>query len=148
MMKKPFSSSWFFGIEYVASQNARALTLQNPLITDWSETSISHGDVGDGRYTGFVRAMSLTPEARLLSTDNRFLNIRSRKRCHPYLLEESFVIFGLVRRSRYEELQKQMDELKAYMKVLTSDVEKLRKEAGGLRNDIRASKQRISQLQA
>jgi predicted nuclease with TOPRIM domain len=57
------------------------------------------------------------------------------------------VIFGLVRRSRYEELQKQMDELKAYMKILTSEMEKLRKEARELRNEIKASKQRISQLQ-
>ncbi|MGD0978109.1 MAG: hypothetical protein ABR962_03090 [Candidatus Bathyarchaeia archaeon] len=40
-----------------------------------------------------------------------------------------------------------MDELNAYMKILTSEVEKLRKEAGGLRNEIKVSKQRISQLQ-
>jgi predicted nuclease with TOPRIM domain len=57
------------------------------------------------------------------------------------------VIFGLVRRSRYEELQKQVNELKAYMKILTSEMEKLRKEARELRNEIKASKQRISQLQ-
>ena len=57
------------------------------------------------------------------------------------------MIFGLVRKSKYEQLQKQLDELKAYMKILTSEMEKLRKEARELRNDIKASKQRISQLQ-
>jgi len=57
------------------------------------------------------------------------------------------VIFGLVRKSRYEELQKQMDELKAYMKILNSDVEKLRKESRDLRNENKVSKQRLSQLQ-
>ena len=57
------------------------------------------------------------------------------------------MIFGLVRRSRYEELQRQMNELKAYMKILTSDVEKLRKEGRELRDEIKVSKQRISQLQ-
>jgi len=40
-----------------------------------------------------------------------------------------------------------MDELKAYMKVLTSEVEKLRKESRELKNDVRISKQRVSQLQ-
>ena len=54
---------------------------------------------------------------------------------------------GLVRKSRYEELRKQVEELKAYMKVLTSDVEKLRKEARELRNEVKVSKQKISQLQ-
>ena len=34
----------------------RALILKNPLITDWSETSISHGDDSDERSTDFVRA--------------------------------------------------------------------------------------------
>jgi chromosome segregation ATPase len=55
--------------------------------------------------------------------------------------------FGLVRRSKYEELERQVDELKAYMKVLTSEVEKLRKEARDSRNEINASKKKISQLQ-
>jgi hypothetical protein len=35
----------------------RVPILKNPLITDWSETSISHGDDGDGRSIDFVRAM-------------------------------------------------------------------------------------------
>ena len=55
--------------------------------------------------------------------------------------------FGLVRRSRYEELQKQLDELKAYMKVLTSDVEKLRRESRELRSEVKLAKQRATQLQ-
>jgi predicted nuclease with TOPRIM domain len=63
------------------------------------------------------------------------------------VLEESSVIFGLVRKSRYEELQKQMDELKAYMKILNSDMEKLQKESRELRNEVRLSKQKVSQLQ-
>ena len=57
------------------------------------------------------------------------------------------MIFGLVRKSRYEELHRQLDELKAYMKILTSEVEKLRKEARELRSETNVSKQRISQLQ-
>jgi predicted nuclease with TOPRIM domain len=57
------------------------------------------------------------------------------------------VIFGLVRTSKYEELQRQVDELKAYMKILTSEVETLRKEARESRTEIKASKHRISQLQ-
>ena len=55
--------------------------------------------------------------------------------------------FGLVRRSKYEEMQRQRDESKAYMTILTSEVETLRKEARELRNEVKASKQRISQLQ-
>ena len=57
------------------------------------------------------------------------------------------MIFGLIRKSRFEELQKEMDELKAYMKILNSDAEKLKKESRDLRNEVRVSKQRISQLQ-
>lgn len=57
------------------------------------------------------------------------------------------MIFGLVRKSRYEELRKQMDELKAYMQIVNSDVEKLQKESRDLRNEIKVSKQRISQVQ-
>ena len=57
------------------------------------------------------------------------------------------MIFGLVRKSKHEELQRQMDELKAYMQILNSDVEKLRKESRDLRNEIKVSKQRILQLQ-
>jgi chromosome segregation ATPase len=57
------------------------------------------------------------------------------------------MIFGLVRKSRYEQLQRQVDELNAYMKILTSEMEKLRKEARESRNEIKASKQKISQLQ-
>ena len=76
-----------------------------------------------------------------------FLIFLSLKRCHVYLLEEFSVVFGLVRRSKYEELQRQRDELKAYMKILTSEVETLRKKVAELRKETNASKQRISQLQ-
>ena len=41
----------------------------------------------------------------------------------------------------------QVDELKAYMKILTSEMETLRKETRESKNEIKASKQRISQLQ-
>jgi len=57
------------------------------------------------------------------------------------------VVFGLVRRSKYEEMQRQRDESKAYMTILTSEVETLRKKIRELRNETKASKQRISQLQ-
>ena len=63
------------------------------------------------------------------------------------MLEESSLIFGLVRKSRYEELQRQVDELTAYMKILTGEVETLRKEAREFRNEVKVSRQRISQLQ-
>ena len=53
----------------------------------------------------------------------------------------------VVRMFRYEELHRQLDELNAYMKILASEVEKLRKEARELRSETNASKQRISQLQ-
>jgi hypothetical protein len=46
----------FCGIAYVAHKT-RALILKNPLITDWSESTINHGDDSDGRSSGFVRAM-------------------------------------------------------------------------------------------
>jgi predicted RNase H-like nuclease (RuvC/YqgF family) len=62
-------------------------------------------------------------------------------------LEEFSVVFGLVRRSKYEELQRQRDELEAYMKVLTSEVEMHRKEGAELRKETKMSKQRIWQLQ-
>jgi predicted nuclease with TOPRIM domain len=55
--------------------------------------------------------------------------------------------FGLVRRSKYKELQRQRDELEAYMKILTSEVETLRKKVAELRKETNASIQRISQLQ-
>jgi predicted nuclease with TOPRIM domain len=57
------------------------------------------------------------------------------------------LVFGLTRKSKYEELQKKNDELKAYMSVLTGEVGKLRKEVAELRRDTRASKQKIWQLQ-
>ena len=57
------------------------------------------------------------------------------------------MVFGLVRRSKYEEMQRQRDESKAYMTILTSEVETLRKKIRELRNETKASKQRISQLQ-
>ena len=57
------------------------------------------------------------------------------------------MVFGLVRRSKYEEMQRQRDESKAYMTILSSEVETLRKKIRELRNETKASKQRISQLQ-
>ena len=57
------------------------------------------------------------------------------------------MVFGLVRRSKYEEMQRQRDESKAYITILSSEVETLRKKIRELRNETKASKQRISQLQ-
>ncbi|HXX87953.1 MAG TPA: hypothetical protein VEH86_05860, partial [Candidatus Acidoferrum sp.] len=45
------------------------------------------------------------------------------------------------------ELQKQHDELKAYMNILTGEMETLRKEIAELRKDTKVSKQKIWQLQ-
>jgi len=57
------------------------------------------------------------------------------------------VVFGLTRRSKYQELQKQKDELMAYMNVLTGEVGTLRKEVADLRKETKTSKQRVWQLQ-
>ena len=56
------------------------------------------------------------------------------------------MVFGLVRKSKCEELQKQNDELKAYMNVLTGQVETLRREVAELRKETKVSKRRIWQL--
>jgi predicted nuclease with TOPRIM domain len=61
-------------------------------------------------------------------------------------MEELTLVFGLARKSKYEELQKQNDELKAYMNVLTGQVETLRREVAELGKETKASKQRIGQL--
>jgi predicted nuclease with TOPRIM domain len=71
----------------------------------------------------------------------------SLKHFHVYLLEESSVVFGLVRRYKYQELQRQRDELEAYMKILTGEAETLRKKVAESRKETNAYKQRISQLQ-
>lgn len=57
------------------------------------------------------------------------------------------MVLGLTRRSKYQELQKQRDELMAYMNVLTGEVGKLRKEVADLRKETKGSKQRAWQLQ-
>ena len=57
------------------------------------------------------------------------------------------MVFGLVRRSKYDELKRQRDELKAYMKILTGEEETLRKEVVELKKEAKISKLRISQLQ-
>jgi len=56
------------------------------------------------------------------------------------------LVFGLARKSKYDELQKQNDELRAYMNVVTGQVETLRREVAELRKETKASKQRIWQL--
>jgi uncharacterized coiled-coil DUF342 family protein len=63
------------------------------------------------------------------------------------MLEEFSVAFGLIRRSKYEELQKEKDELKAYMNVLTGEVETLRKEVAELRKETKESRRKILQFQ-
>jgi predicted nuclease with TOPRIM domain len=60
--------------------------------------------------------------------------------------EEHALVFGLARKSKYEELRKQNDELKAYMNVVTGQVETLRREVAELRKETKASKRRIWQL--
>ncbi len=56
------------------------------------------------------------------------------------------MVFGLARKSKYEELQRQNDELKAYMNVLTGQIETLRRDVAQLGKEMEASKRRIRQL--
>lgn len=56
------------------------------------------------------------------------------------------MVFGLARKSKYEDVQKQNDELKAYMNVLGGQVETLRREVAKLRKETKASKQRMWQF--
>ena len=60
--------------------------------------------------------------------------------------EDHALVFGLTRKSKYEELQRQNDELKAYMNVLSGRIETLRKEVTGLRNEMEMIKRRNRQL--
>jgi predicted nuclease with TOPRIM domain len=63
------------------------------------------------------------------------------------LLGDFVVVFGLTRKSKCRELQKQRDELQAYMNVLTGEVETLRKGVAELKKEMRVSKQKIWRLQ-
>ena len=67
----------------------------------------------------------------------------------PYssTFEECTVVFGLARKSKYVELEKQNDELKAYMNVLTAEMGTLREEVAELKMDMRASKIKTRRLQ-
>jgi predicted nuclease with TOPRIM domain len=65
----------------------------------------------------------------------------------PSTFEERTMFFGLTRKSKYVELEKQRDELKAYMSVLTAEMGTLRKEVAELKKDMRASKERTRRLQ-
>ena len=56
------------------------------------------------------------------------------------------LVFGLARKSKYEELQRQNDESKAYMNVLSGQIETLRREVAELGKEMEASKRRIRQL--
>jgi predicted nuclease with TOPRIM domain len=66
--------------------------------------------------------------------------------CHANVSGEPTSVFGLARKSRCDELQKQNDELKAYMNVLTGQVDALRREVAELRKETKAFRRRISQL--
>jgi chromosome segregation ATPase len=65
----------------------------------------------------------------------------------PSSFEERTMVFGLTRKSKYAELEKQKDELKAYMNVLTAEMGTLRKEVAQLKMDMTASKIRTRRLQ-
>jgi predicted nuclease with TOPRIM domain len=56
------------------------------------------------------------------------------------------LVFGLTWKSKYEELKKQNDELRAYMNVLTGRIERLQKEVTELKIETDTSKRRIRQL--
>jgi len=65
----------------------------------------------------------------------------------PWLLVGgTSLVFGLTRKSRYEKLQIQNDELKAYMNVLTGQIDTLRIQVAELRKEMELSKRRIWQL--
>jgi uncharacterized coiled-coil DUF342 family protein len=57
------------------------------------------------------------------------------------------MVFGLTRKSKYAELEKQKDELKAYMNVLTAEMGTLRKEVAQLKMDMTVSKIKTRRLQ-
>lgn len=57
------------------------------------------------------------------------------------------MVFGLTWKSKFKELEKQRDEMKAYMSILTGEVGNLRKEVAELKKDTQVSKRRIWQLQ-
>jgi uncharacterized coiled-coil DUF342 family protein len=57
------------------------------------------------------------------------------------------MVFGLTRKSKYAELEKQKDELKAYMNVLTAEMGTLRKEVAKLKMDMTVSKIKTRRLQ-
>jgi chromosome segregation ATPase len=56
------------------------------------------------------------------------------------------LVFGLARKSMCEELQRENDELKAYMNVLTGQIETLRRGVAELGIEMETSKRRIRQL--
>ncbi len=76
-----------------------------------------------------------------------FLIFLSLKHCRVYCWRGNSVAFGLVRRSKYEELQRQRDELAEQVKILTSKVETLGEEVAELRKETKKSRRKISQLQ-
>jgi len=76
-----------------------------------------------------------------------FLIFLSLKHCRIYCWRRNYVAFGLVRRSKYEELQTQRDELEEQVKSLASEIEPLRKEVTELRKETKKSRRKISQLQ-
>ena len=57
------------------------------------------------------------------------------------------MVFGFTRKSKYVELEKQRNEFKAYMNVLTAEMGTLRKEVAQLKIDMTASKIRTRRLQ-
>lgn len=57
------------------------------------------------------------------------------------------MVFGLTRKSKYRELEKQRDELSAYMNVLTAEVGTLRKEVAELKKDMRTYREKTRRLQ-
>jgi chromosome segregation ATPase len=65
----------------------------------------------------------------------------------PSTFEERTMVFGLTRKSKYAKLEKQNDELKAYMNVLTAEMGTLRKGVAQLKMDMTASKIKTRRLQ-
>ncbi len=87
-----------------------------------------------------------------IGTSNLIMNIGfliflSLKHCRVYCWRGISVAFGLIRKSKYEELQRERDESKEQVKILTGEVETLRKEVAELRKETKKSRRKISQLQ-
>jgi len=86
-----------------------------------------------------------------IETSNLIMNIGfliflSLKHC-VFAVGGVSVVFGLVRGSKYKELQRQRDELEEQVEILTGELETFRKEAAELRRETKKSRRKILQFE-